>query len=540
MSASLRTPPRGSAAIAGSLPVAAIECTFEGEVLAANELALELFGLAPDEIVGASIERCLSLQLALDEIAGADAAPRRRVDLEGRRSNGVPFFARVDLGAIGSGASRRVLCLVSKVDRAELVAAAQRYFDAAFDSAPIGMALFNPDGEYVRVNRAMCEILGRSEAEVLGRRDQEFTHPEDREADVEAAWRILEGDLDTHQCEKRLIRRGGSIAWVLVSLTFLRDDAGRPLSWVAQIQDITARRQAEEALRRQRDLSDAVIASMNDGFALTRDGEIVMVNDALCRVTGFAREELLGARPPYPYWPPERREEAVAAREHILDHSGGELELVLMRKDGERFHAWLTAAAVAGPDGTRLGFANTIRDISDRKRHERDLERKASSDGLTGLLNRAAFMARLREEIAGAHDTNQPLSLVLMDIDRFKAINDRHGHPVGDGVLVEIAKALLGVSRGEDYLARIGGEEFAWLLPSTPPEAAESAAERARRAVEASVRAGLDSVTVSLGVCGLDEAGDANALYQLADAALYRAKARGRNCCVRHMPSDDQ
>jgi diguanylate cyclase (GGDEF)-like protein/PAS domain S-box-containing protein len=426
------------------------------------------------------------------------------------------------------------------MDRGELLGAAQRYFDIAFDDAPIGMALLNPDGEYVRVNRALCVMLGRSELDVLGRRDQEFTHPEDRAADIEAAWRILEGEVDTHQCEKRWVRPDGSIVWVLVNLTFLRDAAGLPLSWVAQIQDITARRHAEEEVRRQRDLSEAVVAAMNDGFALTRDGEIVMVNDALCRLTGFARDELLGARPPYPYWPPERRGESLAARQHILDHSGGELELVLMRKDGERFHALLAAAAVTGPDGTRLGFVNTIRDISDRKRHERDLERKASSDGLTGLLNRTAFMGRLREAIDRAREGDQPLSLVLIDIDHFKAINDRHGHPLGDRVLVDTAARLRSISRAEDHVARIGGEEFAWLLPSTSPEAAEAAAERARRLVQTTVRAGADSVTVSLGVCGLNHARDADELYQLADAALYRAKADGRNRCVRHEGSPER
>jgi diguanylate cyclase (GGDEF)-like protein/PAS domain S-box-containing protein len=537
MSATTCTLSRGSAAIAGSLPAAAIECTFEGEVLAANELALELLGLAPDELVGRSIERWLPVQATLREMSAAGADPHLRVDLEGRRGTGVPFFARVDIGAIASGATLRALCLVREMDRGELLGAAQRYFDVAFDDAPIGMALFNPDGEYVRVNRALCAILGRSELDVLGRRDQEFTHPEDRAADVEAAWRILEGDVDTHQCEKRLVRPDGSIVWVLVNLTFLRDAADLPLSWVAQIQDITARRQAEEELRRERDLSEAVVAAMNDGFALTRDGEIVMVNDALCRLTGFARDELLGARPPYPYWPPERREEAQAARRHILDNSGGELELVLMRKDGERFHAWLAAAGVTGPDGTRLGFVNTIRDISDRKRHERDLERKASSDGLTGLLNRTAFMGRLREAIDRARESDQPLSLVLIDIDHFKAINDRYGHPLGDRVLVETAARLRAISRAEDDVARIGGEEFAWLLPSTSAEAAEEAAERARRLVQTTVVAGPDGVTVSLGVCGLNHARDADELYQLADAALYRAKANGRNRCVRHTAS---
>src|SRR4051794_7697906 len=395
----------------------------------------------------------------------------------------------------------------------------------------IGMALFNPDGEYVRVNRALCRILGRGAADLIGRRDQELTHPDDRQADVDAAWEILDARRNTHQCEKRFVRPDGSVVWTLANLTFLRDDGGRPLSWVGQFQEITARRAVEQALRAERDVSAAILASMEEGFALTRDGEVLNVNDALCRLTGFSREELVGSRAPLAFWPQEQRDELMALRKRIIEQGGGEFELALVRRDGTRFDASITYTRAASPDGSEVGFVQTVRDISERKRHEQALERQATRDGLTGVLNRAGFDERLAQEAARAARDGSPLSLALLDLDHFKAINDAHGHPAGDRALVEVAARLQAVSRPHDHVARLGGEEFAWLLRETDAHHGLRAAERAREAIAAIALDGIGSVTASIGVCELHPRGDAEELYRLADAALYRAKTDGRNRC---------
>ena len=157
-----------------------------------------------------------------------------------QRDNGVPLTLEVSAGRVPDGAGGAT-CLLLEFNRDRVATEAQRYFDVAFDAAPIGMALFNTDGEYVRVNRALCALLGRSEAQLLGRRDQEFTHPDDRQSDVDAAWRILRGEISTWQTEKRFVRPDGSVVWAIANLTFLRDDNGNPVSWVGQFQDITAR-----------------------------------------------------------------------------------------------------------------------------------------------------------------------------------------------------------------------------------------------------------------------------------------------------------
>jgi diguanylate cyclase (GGDEF)-like protein/PAS domain S-box-containing protein len=302
--------------------------------------------------------------------------------------------------------------------------------------------------------------------------------------------------------------------------------------------DVVAQRMAERdaadaELRRERDWSAAVMGSIQDGFAVTRDRCIVEVNDRLCAITGFTREQLLGQAPPFPFWPVEELPAAEAALARFAQDGRLDTELVFCRRDGERFPVLITAGQVRGADGETLGAITTVKDISERKRYEERLAQLAAEDPLTGLLNHRSFHERLGDEIARAGRAQRPLALVLMDLDHFKRVNDSLGHPVGDEVLVEVAERLRGVTRAGEHLARIGGEEFAWLLPEADAAGALAAAERAREAVRGTPLARVGTMTLSAGVCALSEAGgDARELYRLADTALYRAKAGGRDRAV--------
>jgi diguanylate cyclase (GGDEF)-like protein len=158
-----------------------------------------------------------------------------------------------------------------------------------------------------------------------------------------------------------------------------------------------------------------------------------------------------------------------------------------------------------------------------------DLERLATTDGLTGLKNHRTFQGLLAAEYARARRYEKPLSVVLLDVDHFKMFNDTFGHPAGDAVLCRVGSLLQETARTTDVVARYGGEEFALLLPETPSEGAESIAERLRHAVAA---AGWDrrEVTVSVGVSSLeDETPSPAGLVEAADQALYRSKRNGRN-----------
>jgi diguanylate cyclase (GGDEF)-like protein len=163
-------------------------------------------------------------------------------------------------------------------------------------------------------------------------------------------------------------------------------------------------------------------------------------------------------------------------------------------------------------------------------------EHQASVDHLTGLANHRAFHDRLAREVARAEERGTPLSLVVMDIDHFKRVNDRHGHQVGDRVLEEAARRFARQTRATDLVGRIGGEEFALLLPGTEAADALRIAERMRAAVAAEPFAVAGALTVSAGVCDLARAAGAEELFRRADQALYRAKESGRDVSVVHVP----
>jgi diguanylate cyclase (GGDEF)-like protein len=167
------------------------------------------------------------------------------------------------------------------------------------------------------------------------------------------------------------------------------------------------------------------------------------------------------------------------------------------------------------------------------------LSRQASTDPLTGIANRRTFHERLSAEIARAHRYGRPLSLVLIDLDHFKAINDQHGHPAGDRVLVLFAQLLSAYSREGELVARIGGEEFAWLMPETDQHGAYAAAERVRTASESTPLGDVGTVTLSAGVGSSENTGDADALVRDTDRALYWAKHGGRNMTVIYTHEED-
>jgi len=164
---------------------------------------------------------------------------------------------------------------------------------------------------------------------------------------------------------------------------------------------------------------------------------------------------------------------------------------------------------------------------------QRELVRLASHDALTGLLNRQAFLAEFEREASRSERSEQVFSLAVLDLDRFKALNDLHGHPAGDEALRLVAAAMRGCLRRHDVLGRLGGEEFALLMPGAGKDTALQVAERIRAEIEALsyVQKGTHvplSVSGGVATCGTDGA-DWDALFSAADRALYAAKNAGRN-----------
>lgn len=189
-------------------------------------------------------------------------------------------------------------------------------------------------------------------------------------------------------------------------------------------------------------------------------------------------------------------------------------------------------------EARRLGdtFASLLAWELDREAVLSELGTRARTDPLTGLANHGTLFERLGAEVARASRHGRALSLVMLDLDHFKRVNDTRGHPAGDLVLKEVARRLGSVARAEDLVARVGGEEFAWLLPETGRSAAWQAAEKARASIAAEPMPGDLRVTISAGIAELSHAGDETELYRLADRALYWAKRHGRNLSFGYSP----
>ncbi len=185
-------------------------------------------------------------------------------------------------------------------------------------------------------------------------------------------------------------------------------------------------------------------------------------------------------------------------------------------------------------------FAETLSLAIANSEARSQLERRATCDPLTGLANHREFHERLAGEVARAEREGQPVSLILMDLDHFKQVNDIHGHQAGDLVLKETAARLSATVRSGELVGRVGGEEFAWIVPGATGREAHAAAERAREAIRATPFPTVGGLTISCGVCDLATAKNAQELFRLADSALYSAKSHGRDLTVAYSPGANQ
>ncbi len=208
-------------------------------------------------------------------------------------------------------------------------------------------------------------------------------------------------------------------------------------------------------------------------------------------------------------------------------------ETYLAPIEGRDHYAIVAKTVLVDGEGRTHGILGVLTDITERKRVERELHRLATTDPLTGALNRRHMLSACSHEAERAQRYGRPLSLVMLDLDHFKRINDGHGHAVGDRALKAAVAACRETLRDVDLVGRMGGEEFAILLPETPLESALAVADRLREAIQARrlpLAQGMLQVTASLGVAQWQaEDQTVEQTLERADKALYRAKNAGRN-----------
>ncbi len=238
------------------------------------------------------------------------------------------------------------------------------------------------------------------------------------------------------------------------------------------------------------------------------------------------------------YIEPDYRDAFIALHKRIFAGNSGTLEFPVTGKKGTRRWLETHATPLRDENGNVVSLLGVTRDVTERRTFQQQLEQQAHVDSLTGLYNRGYFMQQAELELSRAARYGSDLSIFMLDIDFFKQVNDSHGHKVGDTVLMKLADICRKTLREVDLIGRVGGEEFAMLLPETDKNEAADVAERLRSNIENSetpLENGLPiHFTVSIGVASLGSRDEnLDVLLNKADTALYEAKKTGRNkVCV--------
>jgi diguanylate cyclase (GGDEF)-like protein/PAS domain S-box-containing protein len=385
---------------------------------------------------------------------------------------------------------------------------------------------------------------GMNYLQVAGAATTSSDQPEGGASFMDLLEQVLAGERDhfewEYPCHSPTTKR-----WFIARVSCMK--GVHPMRVVVAHDDITDVKQAQERAREALLFSRDLIDSMQDGFSvLDHTGRATHANPALCRMTGFSANELIGQVAPFPYWPPEEYPSIEAAFRKTLQAEAGEFELVFMRKSGERFHVAVAASAVLDERGQPAAYLATVKDQTRLKRMEEEIKRLAFYDVLTDLPNRRLFEDRLQRAQAAATRYNHHGAVVLIDIDEFKVINDVHGHEAGDRLLVEVGRRLKACVREVDTAARLGGDEFVVIFDELSGDGAE-AIDKARL-VAVKIRDALAqpyplaedpaqdaarhavTCTASLGLAMFAGAGPraADAL-RAADQAMYEAKRSGGN-----------
>lgn len=418
---------------------------------------------------------------------------------------------------------------------------------AAFIHSPDMQYVKEPNSRFAAVNLGLARAVGFERPEqMIGKTDFDIAPQEIAARSVEDDRAVLKDGVALLDKEETVITPTGETIWFLTSKVVLHDSEGHVIGLAGMTRDVTVRRKLRDEAEESRNRLNYVLEGISDGIAMfDRRGVLVYCNDQYrdlfpttreVRQPGHHINEILqavadsGEQKGIPAGLENEWVEQTAA---TLD-SAGEQEIQL---SNER---WLYVRTRPTADGSALVMVSDVTTLKQTESALRTMTEQlrllAATDGLTGLTNRRAFDQALESEMARAQRSGLPLSVLMIDVDKFKAYNDLYGHPAGDEVLRAIGACLRGaVKRPGDIAARYGGEEFVAILPNTDEDGAFFIADALREGLHAlniphnGSKKGI--VTASIGVAtlvsgtGLDAAG----LMQRADEALYTAKAAGRD-----------
>ncbi len=513
----------------------------DGNVLQVNEAFCRMLGYTPEEMQGMNVAQwdaqwsSCELKQKIHEFL--DARKNLMFETRHRCKNGQKIDVEISATAVEIAGQRMLYASARDVSERKRVEEALRTTEErwsfALEGAGDGVWDWNVQtGEAVYSVRLRA-ILGYAENELFNTYTEwdRRMHPEDKPGVMSELQAYLAGARDTYAPEYRILCKDGSWKWVLARGKIMRRDAeGRPLRMLGTLSDISQRREREEALQ----LAATVFETVDEAVTVTDlENRIVAINPAFTRITGYTLAEVQGRNPRLlasGTHPPQFYSEMWGALLGIGSWSG---EICNRRKSGEPYIEWLSIKMVRDQHGRHTHYIGVFSDISARKAAEERIHHLAHYDVLTDLPNRMLMTDRIHHALVQARRDKMKMALMFIDLDKFKPVNDRLGHNIGDLLLQEVAARLLDSVRESDTVARIGGDEFVVLLSHVE-------SEQDALVVAGKVLATLNDqfeiaghklfISSSIGIALYPLHGkDERTLVKNADIAMYRAKEQGRN-----------
>lgn len=443
-----------------------------------------------------------------------------------------------------------------KVEARQRLEEAEEKWSTVVDLAPIGIVISDAEtGRLINVNRAMASMVGYEPAEVVGVTSDDLSVWVDRDRRGQLVSRLRERDVVQNE-PLRLRHASGEVRHTRVSVRLMELSGEDRLLWT--VQDVTEQRKREAALRESEARHRTLVETMAEAtIIMNAEGQITFANTEANQLLGLERSDLAEHAYDDPDWGitapgggtfPES--ELPFRRVMDTGRPVRNVEHAITRPDGTRTILSVNAAPLnGGEDGSPDGVVATIRDVTEQKQLEAQLEHQALHDPLTGLANRTLFEDRLEQALARSGRRGQPMGLLMLDIDAFKRINDSLGHTVGDDVLEQVGRRLERSIRDSDTAARWGGDEFVVVLPELEStETIETLQHRLRQAIEVPFQVGGDELEVTITVGGVvhtteDVPGSVATenpedLVRFVDLALHRAKSRPAGGFYQFDPTD--
>jgi diguanylate cyclase (GGDEF)-like protein/PAS domain S-box-containing protein len=404
----------------------------------------------------------------------------------------------------------------------------------------------DPAGRLTQVSRSVETLLGYSPEECMGKRIAElYAIPRHGQAFLSD---LHSGSGSLSNYEIQMSHENGRLVWVSLNAQFIRDERGNTIGIEGTIRDITALKKAQEALHKEKELALVTLQSIGDGVITTDDdGRIQYLNPTAERLLGIEAASAAGVhyRDVLNLVDEPTGESLDDLVRTCLSLDNGQIHINegVLQVGSSRYHLKITAASMRDHYGHTVGVVLVLHDLTEVMGMAHQLSYQATHDMLTGLLNRRVFEERVEEAIRGAQNSHEIHSVLYLDLDQFKVVNDTCGHNAGDELLQQVSQLMQARVRESDVLARLGGDEFGVLLEHCPLQKAEMIADAIRLDIRDFRFAWDDKafeIGVSIGVVPI-AADTGNLAHVLAavDAACYVAKDSGRNRLHVYQPDDD-